>query len=66
MAGTLHEEPRKIYDNILLNYSQSEKCRRETQNAHFMPNNFFSPENRAVYEISWKNTVESDRPQMTT
>jgi len=29
-----------------------------------MFNNFFS-ENRAVYEIKWKNTVESERPQMT-
>jgi hypothetical protein len=26
---------------------------------------FFSPENRVVYEIMWKSTVEPDRPQMT-
>jgi len=26
---------------------------------------FFSPENRAVYEIMWKNIVERGRPQMT-
>jgi len=26
---------------------------------------FFFLENRAVYEIMWKNIVESDRPQMT-
>jgi hypothetical protein len=26
---------------------------------------FFSFENRAVYEIMWKNAVEPDRPQMT-
>jgi hypothetical protein len=25
---------------------------------------FPPPENRAVYEIMWKNTVGSDRPQM--
>jgi hypothetical protein len=25
----------------------------------------FSPENRAVYEIMWKNTVEPGRPQVT-
>jgi len=31
---------------------------------HFMFNNFF-PENRAVYEIMWKNTVEPSRSQMT-
>jgi hypothetical protein len=28
------------------------------------PNNF--PEDRAVYEIMWKNLVQPDRPQMTT
>jgi len=26
---------------------------------------FFSLENRAVYGIMWKNTVEPDRPQVT-
>ena len=30
----------------------------------FMFNNFFS-ENRAVYELMWKNMVEPDRPHMT-
>ena len=30
---------------------------------HFMLSNVF--ENRAVYEIKWKNVVESGRPQMT-
>ena len=25
----------------------------------------FFPENRAVYEITWKNIAEPDRPQMT-
>jgi hypothetical protein len=29
-----------------------------------MIHNFF--ENRALYEIMWKNTVEPDKPQMTT
>jgi len=29
-----------------------------------MSNNFLF-ENRAVYEIKWKNIVEADRPQMT-
>jgi hypothetical protein len=32
---------------------------------HFMLNHFFS-ENRAVYEIMWKNMVGPDRPQMIT
>jgi len=35
----------------------------ENQNAHFKFSNFFS-ENRAVYEIMWKNIVEPGRPQM--
>ena len=26
---------------------------------------FFPPENRAVYEIMWRNMVEPGRPQMT-
>ena len=30
---------------------------------HFMFNKFFS-ENRAVYEIMWKDMVEPDRPQI--
>jgi hypothetical protein len=39
------------------------KC-RENQNTHFLFSNFF-PENRAVYEIMWKNVVEPERPQTT-
>jgi hypothetical protein len=30
-----------------------------------MSRKFFFFENRAVYEIIWKNTVQPDRPQMT-
>jgi len=26
---------------------------------------FFRPENRAVYEIMWKNMLQPDRPQKT-
>jgi hypothetical protein len=32
---------------------------------HFTLNNIF-PENRADYEITWKNAVEPDRPQMAS
>ena len=32
--------------------------------AHFMTD-IFSPENCAVFEIVWKNTVQRSRPQMT-
>jgi hypothetical protein len=37
---------------------------RENQNTHFMFDNF-SSENRAVYEILWKDMVCPDRPQVT-
>jgi N-acetyl-beta-hexosaminidase len=42
----------------------SDKSWTENQNTHFMFNNEVFPENRAVYEIMWKNMVERDRPQM--
>jgi hypothetical protein len=41
-----------------------ENC-RDNKSPHFMFNNFFS-ENRAIYEITWTNLVQSDRPQKTT
>jgi hypothetical protein len=37
---------------------------REYQNTHFVFNNFFF-ENRAVYEVMWKNIAKPDKPQMT-
>jgi hypothetical protein len=44
---------------------QTKSC-RENQKTHFVFSNFFfSFENRAVYEIMWKNNVGPDRPQMT-
>jgi hypothetical protein len=39
------------------------KVVRENQNTFCVFNNIL-PENRAVYEIMWKNVVEPDRPQM--
>jgi hypothetical protein len=43
-----------------------DKSRTENQNTRFIFSNFFFfLENRAVYEIMWKNIVEPDRPQMT-
>jgi len=42
----------------------SDKSYRETRNTHFVFCNFFF-ENRAFYEVMWKNTVEGSRPQMT-
>jgi hypothetical protein len=44
----------------------SVKSCREDQNKHFVLNSFFFPsENRAVYEIMWRNTERPDRQQMT-
>jgi hypothetical protein len=46
--------------------NMSDKSCRENQNTHFVfCNFFFSPENRAVYEIMWKNMVETGRSQLT-
>jgi len=41
----------------------SDKSCRENQNTHFVFSIFFF-ENRAIYEIMWKNFVERGRPQM--
>jgi len=38
---------------------QTKSC-TGNQNAHFVFNNFF-PQNRAVYKITWKNTVQRGR-----
>ena len=50
----------------------SDKICRENQNTHFLFSEFLSPtphppnpENRAVYEIMWKNTVERGKAQTT-
>jgi hypothetical protein len=42
----------------------SDKSCRENQNTHFVFSNFFF-ENRAVYEIIWKNMVHTGGSQMT-
>jgi len=43
---------------------QKKKPCSENQNTHFMFNNFI-PENRTVYDITWKNIVEPGRPHLT-
>ena len=42
----------------------SDKRCREDHNTHFKLNNFLL-QNRAVYDVVRKNTVQPDRPQMT-
>jgi len=52
-----------ILSSVLLRMGNvSDKSCREDQNKHFVLNNIFSSENRAVYEIMWKNMEGSDRP----
>jgi hypothetical protein len=41
----------------------TENSCKENQNTFLCPITF--SENRAIYEIMWKNMVEPDRPQMT-
>jgi hypothetical protein len=44
----------------------SDKSCRETRYIYLVFNNlFFFFENRAVYEIMWKKSVEGSRPQLT-
>jgi hypothetical protein len=61
-----HWDPH-IYDNISLNSSYNKKISdticRENKSTHFCSITFIS-EHRVVYEIMWKNLVQSDRPQM--
>ena len=54
-----------ICSPILRMRNFSAKSCRENQRKHFMFNNFLFFENRAVYEIMWKNIVGPDRPQVT-
>jgi hypothetical protein len=45
----------------------SDRNWRENQNTHFVYSNYFRKKKKinAVYEIMYKNTVESETPQMT-
>ena len=45
--------------------SLDKSCSRENENTHFVFSNFFSFENRTVYEIMPKNTMENEVPQMS-
>jgi hypothetical protein len=66
MAAALHEDLGTfvtIWRSVLRMINISDKSCRENQNTILCSTAF--SENRAVYEIMWKNMVESDRPQMT-
>jgi len=54
-----------LVETLLRMKNVTDQSRRENQNTHFQfSNNFFSPENRAGYEIMRKNIAEPGRPQM--
>ena len=63
MTGTLHEDQHTfliISRSIILRMKNvSHKSFREIQNTFFVQHLF---ENRAVYEIMWKNIVTPERP----
>jgi hypothetical protein len=64
-TGTLHEDLRPFITGlILLRITFSDKSCRENKNTHFMFNNLFFSENRAIYEITWKDSAQPNRIQM--
>jgi hypothetical protein len=50
---------------IIYNKMSGRNVVEETETHILCPITFFFFKNRAVYEIMWKNTVQSDRPQTT-
>jgi len=66
ITGTLHEELCKIVvmcASVLLRMrNASDKIYRKNQNTFYVPYGFF--EHRAVCEMMWENTVETDRRQI--
>ena len=60
--GTLHEKPKYIFDHISLSFLRMRNILGKIVKK-INSNLFF--ENLAFYEVMWKNTVETDRPQMT-
>jgi hypothetical protein len=68
ITGTLPEDQYTFYIISLIvllrMVNVSDKICTENQNINLCPINFFF-ENRLVYEIMLKNTVEPYRPQMT-
>jgi len=68
ITSTVHEDPYTlliISRSVLLRMRNvSDRSCRGIQNTFYIQKHFF-PENRAVYEIMWKNIIDPDRPQMT-
>ena len=74
MTSILREDQYKVLiisrSVLLIVRNVSDNSCRGNQNTHFVLSKyiyiFFFFENRAVYEIKWKNIVQPARPQMTT
>ena len=69
ITGTLHEDRCKF---VIISRSILPRMRNVSEKKRYGENqkilfrfNFFSPENRAVYEKMRKNIVQSGRPQIT-
>jgi hypothetical protein len=69
MTSTLHEDLRiflTISRSVLLRTKNvSDKIVEKSRTHIYVQQHFFFFENRAVYEIMWKNNVEPNRPQTT-
>ena len=66
VTGTLHEDQCTfllLSPSFLLKLKKFQTSCRENRNTHFIFNDFF--ENRAFYEIMWKNVEEPGRSQVT-
>ena len=65
MAGTLHEDQYTFLSHLaefVLEWKMFQtKLVEKIKNTHFIFNNFFPPENRAVYDIMRKNIVQHSK-----
>jgi len=69
ITGTLHEDQ---FTFLIISRSVTVRMRntsqrncKESQNTHFILNNFFLKKNCVIYEVMWKNILDLERPQIT-
>jgi len=63
--GYFTRRPTYINDNSRISQNSSFQTKiAENIKTHILCSTTFS-ENRAIYEIMWKNTIQTERPQMT-
>jgi len=69
ITGTSHEDQYTFLISrsfLLRTRNVSDKCVEKVKTHILFSVTYFSPENRAVYEITWKNILEPGRPQVIT